>query len=288
MAPATSAQVAAAARASINIRSIPSNLTPSVAQVSSQQGYWAALSTTYIKNSCNAWDTPALQMAPTACLYGDVTSRRTVVLYGDSNAANWAPALDNAFRAAKIRLALVAMPGCDSGFMAYTIHQTAYPQACEKWHAHLAHLARSLKPEAVLLVSSGSVWPTPVGWTVAIERAFSVLTSGNSAVRRVIVGTSPNFSSVPECLTAYPTNVQHCSVEYSSPVSEYAEVLARDTTLAVAAKARLVPVDRWMCYAHRCSPIIGRMMAVVDDNHTSIVFSEWLAGVFQSALTRLI
>ena len=136
--PGTAAQVAAAVKASTSIESLPSDLTPSLSSVQTESGYMSALSTVYINNYCNASNTPSLRTNPAACFYGDFSSKRTVILYGDSNAANWAPAADVAATKLRLRLALVAMPGCAPGFMSYSSSQTDSPQSCETWHAHLA------------------------------------------------------------------------------------------------------------------------------------------------------
>lgn len=285
--PGTTGQVAAAVKASTSIESLPSDLTPSLPSVQSGSGYWSALSTDYINNYCNAWNTPSLRTNPAACFYGDLSSKRTVILYGDSNAANWAPAADVATTRLRLQLALIAMPGCAPGFMSYSPSQVAFPQRCETWHAHLAALARRLHPIAVLLVSAGFVRPSPRGWPAAINKAFEVLSGGNAKAKRIVVGTSPHFQTpVPQCLASYPTAVQTCDINFSRSTSLHARDLARDAQVAADSHATLLPTAKWLCSKHLCSPIVNDMMVYLDRDHFSIVYSKWLSGVFGAALEK--
>lgn len=285
--PGTAAQVAAAVKASTSIDSLPSDLTPSLSSVQTESGYLSALSTVYINNYCNASNTPSLRTNPAACFYGDFSSKRTVILYGDSNAANWAPAADEAATRLRLRLALVAMPGCAPGFMSYSSSQTDSPQSCETWHAHLAPLARRLHPIAVLFVSAGFVRPSPRGWPAAVKRAFGVLSGGNAKAKRIVVGTSPHFpASVPQCLASYPNAVPTCDINYSTSTSLHARDLARDAQVAAASHATLMPTAQWLCSRDLCSPIVNDMMVYLDRDHFSIVYSKWLSGVFGAALKR--
>jgi hypothetical protein len=285
--PGTAAQVAAAVKASTSVESLPSDLTPSLSSVQTESGYWSALSTDYVNNYCNAWNTPSLRTNPAACFYGDLSSNRTVILYGDSNAANWAPAADVAATRLGLRLALVAMPGCAPGFMSYSSSQVAFPQRCETWHAHLAPLARRLDPIAVLLVSTGFVRRSPQGWPAAVNKAFEVMSGGNAKAKRIVVGTSPHFQDpVPQCLASYPAAVQTCDINYSTSTSLHARDLARDAQVAAASHATLLHTDRWLCSKNLCSPIVNDMMVYLDRDHFSIVYSKWLSGVFGAALKK--
>jgi hypothetical protein len=284
--PGTAAQVAAAVKASTSIESIPSDLTPSLSSVSTSSGYWKAISTDYISNMCNAYNTPSLRTNPIPCFFGDYSSTKTVILYGDSNAANWAPAAALAATALRLRLALVAMPGCAPGFMNYSIYQVPFPKNCETWHNHLAPLARRLHPSAVLVVSEGFLnRPTPRGWSAAIAKAFEVLSGGNTKAKRIVVGTSPDFQvAVPQCLASNPTAVQTCDVNYSKSTSQYAKDLARDATVAATSGAKLMHTTKWLCSNYLCSPIVNDMLVYLDRDHFSIVYSQWLSGVFATAL----
>jgi len=285
--PGTAAQVTAAVKASTSIQSLPSDLTPSLSLVQTESGYWSVMSTDYINNYCNAWNTPSLRTNPAACFYGDLSSKRTVILYGDSNAANWAPAADIAATKLRLRLALVAMPGCAPGFMNYSSSQVAFSQRCETWHAHLAPLAARLHPIAVLLVSAGFVRPSPRGWPAAVNKAFEVLSGGDADTKRIVVGTSPHFQSpVPQCLASHPTAVQFCDINYSKSTSLHARDLARDAQVAVASHATLMPTAQWLCSKDLCSPIVNDMMVYLDRDHFSISYSKWLSGVFGEALKK--
>ena len=290
--PGTPSQVAAAVKASISIQVIPSDLTPSLQAVSTQAANYNAAQI-YMKG-CDAYNSSSLQAHPAACFSGNLISKRTVILYGDSNAGNWAPAADLVGRSLGFRLALIAMSGCTAGIMSYPTKNLTGPQIqrvknCEEWHSRLPALTKSLHPIAVLFVSAGWVWPTPVGWNAAVAKAFKVLSLGNPRAKRVVLGTTPDFNyvgGVPPCLASQPTSVQRCDVTYPTATSFYAEIQARDRTVATAVKAGLIPVAQWLCSSRRCSPIIKNFLVYVDDDHFSLTYGQWLAGVFGAALKK--
>ena len=127
------------------------------------------------------------------CAYGDTTSARTVVLFGDSHAQQWLPALEQAGAAQGFKIVTRIKESCAPLPVSYLYKKvgTRYPQ-CTEWRAKVYDDIIAMRPE-VVFVSSMSGYasvqtPPPAGmasareWRVGAERAFAVLQSSGATV----------------------------------------------------------------------------------------------------------
>ncbi len=96
------AQVQAAVAASVDIKAVPSNLDPPFADVEAEQK-------AYMGNGCLRTPT---QGGQPECAMGDTASTTTVALVGDSHAAIWNPAFQQAAADRHWRLETLAKAAC--------------------------------------------------------------------------------------------------------------------------------------------------------------------------------
>ncbi len=284
--PGTPTQVAAAVTQSVNITSIPANLTPSLTTFESHSSY--SLSGLTLFHTCDPYYFPALAAAPKACYLGDKSSTKTIVIIGDSNVGNWLPALNNGLFKSHYRLAVFAFEGCPMPDLTYTA--TTDPSsfaACNTWHAHVGAAVRALKPIAVIADSGAvdlSVF-TNAQWTNGVKEMFTQTTYHLANVKRILFGTSPFFSfAVPGCV-ASNTDPQKCASYFQIGTGYYGQFVARDPLIATAAKATLVPTYQWFCTGDHCSPIVSKFLVYVDADHLSTAYSDYLSTVATDAVT---
>ena len=90
---------------------------------------------------------------------------------------------------------------------------------------------------------------------------------------------------LPDCLAAYPTQVQRCSVQNPNPKAR--QHVAAERAAAAAEGVAYVNPQGWLC-TKVCSPVIGRMAAYYDAGHVSSTYAAYLAGVFGKALRPLL
>ncbi|MGI5443945.1 SGNH hydrolase domain-containing protein [Streptomyces shenzhenensis] len=128
------------------------------------------------------------------CVYGDRTSSRTVVLFGDSHAAQWFPALQRIATARGWKLISMTKASCKvadvtigSGHKPYT--------ACDTWRSNAMARIRTLRPDLVVVSSSDAGDPArPAAdplrqWTTGFENTFRDL--------------APPASGSPPCSTPH-------------------------------------------------------------------------------------
>jgi hypothetical protein len=106
------------------------------------------------------------------CVYGDTTAKRTVVLIGDSHAAQWFPAFDRATRALNVRLVYLTRSACPGE--AVSVRVRVYYRACDVWRQNAYALIKTL-PRVDLLVIAGSAHH------VLLQRQTHVLITSQSA-----------------------------------------------------------------------------------------------------------
>jgi len=281
-------------KASIKIQTLPSSTSPSLTEALNDVHSLQVAGANWILNSCDPYWIHAQATKPIPCIYGDAKSKKTVVLFGDSNAGNWVPALDILFKAMGYRLALFGFIGCTTAPVPETAtSQPGFPgqwQLCNTWHASLPAAVRAQKPIAIM--EAASPWMTldaqeVADWVPAMKSAFDQMTIGSPKTLRIELGTTPLFPAImPTCLAANPTAIQKCGVNFSNPMSPYSLLLARDAKIASAAKAILLPSWQWLCYQHECSPLIKNFMVVVDRDHTSTPYVKYIEGALASSFAK--
>lgn len=141
----TAAGVRAAVAAATSIRKIPSDLTPSLQSFGNPAtAFQEAGPSSYGK--CDPYNSAVLAASPKPCLFGDLQSTKTIVLVGDSNVGNWAPALDLGLRKLGYRLAAFAFSGCPTSDVKYGAFIGPRYKECNSWHEDVPSRIRALHP----------------------------------------------------------------------------------------------------------------------------------------------
>jgi hypothetical protein len=279
--PGTATQVAALVAASSSITSLPKYLLPPLGQAGS--------------DTPGAYYPKAMHRCLTLsqCVFGDRAAKRTIVLFGDSHAQMWLPALVPVARTLGYRFVLVWEPGCPSATIDVwdgATHSTNVQ--CNTWRAQAIVAIRRRAPALVLLASrtsdipgAGNVPTSDAAWQAGLETTIAALRTATTKV--AVVGDVTVFSPkvLPQCLAAYPTAVQSCSV--SNPNGKTRQHFAAERAAASAEHVPYVNPRKWLCTAV-CSPVIGTMVAYFDTFHVTATYAEYLSGVWLAAIRPLV
>ena len=210
-APGTASQVAALVAAAGKVQRLPKPLLPSLGQARTDTP------TTYFK-------VPGKCTGPPACVYGATRARTTIVLFGDSHAMMWLPALVPVAKKANDRLVLVWKPACpDTTITVWDplTHSTA--TGCDRFRTAMIGVIRRLAPKLVLLADrtsdipgAGNVLTTDAAWQSGLETTIAKLKSPTERI--AVIGDITAFTEIlPDCLAAYPTAVQRCAAPNPNP-----------------------------------------------------------------------
>ncbi len=148
------AQVQVAVAASADLRAVPSNLNPSLADA-------AAEHKDMFRNGCmrSAW-----QVTQPECAMGDKASTTTVAVVGDSQAAMWSPAFKQAAEQRNWRLEMLTKAGCplmNLPIASAQLHRE-YTE-CEQWRDQVFDRLHAVHPRLVV-ISMVRLYGTDNGW----------------------------------------------------------------------------------------------------------------------------
>jgi hypothetical protein len=196
------------------------------------------------------------------CTYGDVNSDKTIVIYGDSHAAQWFPALEKIAIKRGIKLVSLTKSACP-----------AVDAKCAEWRKNSYERIKSIRPLAVIM-SSFQYFSPPAKdlnpqawWRNGQIKLFNSL-KGASEHLIYISDTPHPLVNIPSCLAINESS--ECDTSEKSPVLVIPSFEAIDPT-------------PWLC-TEICPAIKDSIVAYRDRSHISIAMSLHLMPLLESAL----
>jgi peptidoglycan/LPS O-acetylase OafA/YrhL len=200
------------------------------------------------------------------CLYGDVNSKRKIVLYGDSHAAQWFPALE------KIAI--------DEGFALISLTKSACPAVevdrvnsgafknsdCNAWRDNSIQRIKELKPEAVIMSGfQHFAYPTRYSsrdaWWFEGQRSLYAKVLNSSPNLIYISDTPKPQRDIPSCLAT--AKADECDANEKSDPRVAGGFVSLDPT-------------SWLC-SDTCPAIVEGVVAYRDASHISVEMSTALS-----------
>ena len=238
-----------------------------------------------------------------SCVFGVTNAKRTVVLVGDSHAAQWFPALERIALHERFRLIAWTKSGCPLAGDAH-IYLPAIGRdysECRAWSAAVisrlramprtwlvidartsTYLPQILAPDgdAVTLATAARLWGANFAASVAeLQRVASHV---------VVLRDTPRApQNIPACISWDPARSAGCNFPQTRDGhwddAEYAA--ERAAGVALSAYANPVPA---VCGGRTCPAVISGQIVYRDDNHLTSAFSAsiWrdLARVINATL----
>lgn len=237
-----------------------------------------------------------LDFAPTVprqCVFGDPASHTTIVLFGDSKAGQWFPALERLAVAHRWRLVSITKSACTVADV--SVWNTAAGRVyreCSRWRANALARIAAERPSLVVvsddrfyeLAINGAAVPVAqdVGlWDAGLARTLTRLLAVAGSV--VLIGDTPRSRvDVPVCLAAHRTNARACATPAGQAIDQ--GWLAADRATAASAGAQFIDPSAWVCPSDPCPPIIGHLLVYRERDHLTAAFAASLAPVLASDL----
>jgi len=252
---------------------VPANLTPSLSDAASDLPVPES-------NGClNGYTDAAVH----PCVYGDTSSPTTVVLFGDSHALQWFPAIDTLAKQqndAVVVMTKATCPPIDVSVYSPTLGRT-YSE-CDRWKkAELARMA-TLHPAVVILgfsreygIPDDHVVVDGQAWLSGLSEMITTIQSTTGA-KVVLMGDDPYpQQSVPQCLSVNLSNTPACSIPKHYPYYNPGGI-GQEQAVASSTGAGYVDTDPWFCISTTCTVIVGNLLVYRDDNHITASYADWL------------
>ncbi|MFB9659877.1 acyltransferase family protein [Glycomyces mayteni] len=223
------------------------------------------------------------------CWYGDPDGDKTLVLFGDSHAAQWFPAVNQLAEAAGWRLLAMTKANCSvPDVREYDPKLEREYTECPEWKDGVYDLLDDVEPDAVVAATyddkevmaddPDAAWTD--GWVESVERLEE------SADEVYYLADSPDLGEdVPDCLAENPQDASTCVGDLDDALIEPER--REDTEAAVAdTGARVVDPIPWMCDVDEgtCPVVVGNLLVYRDSNHLAARFVAELAPQLAAAI----
>jgi hypothetical protein len=155
------------------------------------------------------------------CLYGDKNSGSTIVLFGDSHAAQWFPTLEKLARERNFKLISLTKSACPAVVLPRNDKGAYKNSDCNQWRENSINRIKKLRPQAV--ITSGFQYFTPASgysdrykWWSDGQRELLSLLRGTSEHLIYISDTPHPTRDIPSCLAS--EDYESCNFTQKSPV----------------------------------------------------------------------
>jgi peptidoglycan/LPS O-acetylase OafA/YrhL len=207
------------------------------------------------------------------CTYGDLNSATTIVMYGDSHAAQWFPTLLQLANERGFKLVSLTKSACPS-VDAPRADQGAYKNIhCETWRDKSVARIKQIRPAAVILSSYQHFTP-PSGysdenkwWTDGQKRLLASL-RGSSDHLIYISDTPRPLRDIPNCLAS--RDVNSCNTTERTPVK-------------IIRGFEIIDPAPWLC-TKLCPAIQDGYVVYRDASHISVAAALALKPQLEAAL----
>jgi peptidoglycan/LPS O-acetylase OafA/YrhL len=231
-----------------------------------------------------------------SCVYGDPHGDTTVVLFGDSHALQYFPALERIASRRGWRLVGLARASCPIGLV-------DYQPTCNAWRANtLRRIERRERPDLVIASSA-----TDTRFRVKVDgrrlsrtaseplleagyaRTFRRLAAGGTRIA-VLRDQGRAPLEVADCVSEHHDDLRRCAFRPRRPWKLAFDV--RGARRAHRGVTIIDPIDVLCPRSHGggrrlCAPVIGNVLVYRDTYHMSATFAATLADWLEGRLPRV-
>lgn len=207
------------------------------------------------------------------CTFGDKNSSETIVLYGDSHAAQWFPTLEKLAKQRGFKLISLTKSACPA-VDANRPDQGAFKQVhCTKWRQNSIERIAKIKPMAV--ITSSFQYFTPANervsratwWRDGQRKLLSDLTGSTDHL--IYISDTPRpLRDIPNCLASRNSRVCDST---------------QKTRVSIIFGFEVVNPTPWLCSSF-CPAIIDGTVAYRDASHISVEMALKLLPKLEEAL----
>lgn len=229
------------------------------------------------------------EIEPVACTYGERDARRDVLLFGNSHALHYSPALIRLARKRDWRLTTLLRAGCP-------VSDVRFAHRCDQWRERaLEQIEHDHDPDLVVVATTTKFITGVVheGERLELEDSRGLLEEGlvrtlerlrGTGARVVLLGDIPRSSDdVPDCVSDALDRLEECAFPDRRDLGHRFDVLAADRVEGV----QTIDPTPLLCPQRLCPAVMGNTLVYRDDNHFTATFSRTLAPWLERRLRKL-
>jgi len=207
------------------------------------------------------------------CEFGKLDSNKTVVLFGDSHAVQWFPALEKLAAEKGFRLITLTKSACPSIDVVRESVGAFKMSNCVSWRKSTIDRIAVEKPDLIILssfehfVPQGDPRKVKEWWAAGSERTYKTLQPLTSKIVYLLDTPLPK-RNIPDCLAS--TSADKCLANSKLGLPQ-------------TANFEIVDPAKWLCQVE-CRGIVRGNVAYRDASHISVATSLELADSLWQAL----
>ena len=208
------------------------------------------------------------------CTYGDVNSKTTIVLYGDSHAAQWFPTLERLANERGFKLVSLTKSACPSVDVPRDDRGAFKAVDCDQWRSNSISRIKELAPAAVIM--SNFQYFTPPRkypdrdkwWSDGQSRLLSSLRGASDHL--VYINDTPHPSrDIPNCLAS--RNTKSCDSTEKTPVQVIPGFESVDPTPWLCTDICPAFKDGYVVYRDASHLTVDAALALKDELEAALV-----------------
>jgi hypothetical protein len=229
-----------------------------------------------------------------ACVYGKTSSKTTVVLFGDSHALSWFPAVLKLANDKGWRLLSLTMSACSPADIPEWIPAASSVSApCTDWRTWAIGRIAKEKPTVALVTGTrgfatvgtdGSVLAGDARirvWEAGMERTLDSV--GRYAGRVIYLSDTPASQlNPPQCLAQNPMAVLACSTPVAKAIST--NWMTEERHVAITENAGFIDTTVWVCPSTPCPVTVGNLLIYRDGGHMTSTFVASIGAKLEAAV----
>ena len=231
---------------------------------------------------------------PNGCVFGDEASATSVVIIGDSHAANWVPTWSKLAEDHDWKLTSHTKSAC-SFSAAQQANTNGLYQSCLEWNDLVLDELIAEQPDLVVTVNAGRRDVADQGELLTGEARLQANAAGlnetwsalnDAGVPVLVINDTPDMGiDVPECVSANPNDLTACATPRAEAVD--AQPHPEPIALQGLEAAELIDMNDWICpSASACPVVVGNVMVWRDAQHLTATYARTLAKPLAATLQR--
>ena len=207
------------------------------------------------------------------CTYGVRGAKVKIVLFGDSHAAQWFPALAKLAAIHKFELISLTKSSCPGPAVQKSNTSTYKNSDCTAWRENSYRRISAIHPDAVIV--SGMQQPDAVIGSGSFAQLWRI---GEARTLARIQASSPNLIYLVD--TPHPArDIPSC---VSTGLMKACNLTKASPAYTITGFYNINP-NRWLCQ-NFCPAVLNNQVVYRDASHISVAMSELLAGKLFSSL----
>lgn len=229
------------------------------------------------------------------CSFGAQDSDVDIVLFGDSHALQWLPALMPAAERLGWRVTTLTKAACPPGDVEFGRKEPGAGESCRSWRRQALDWLGDQPPDLLLLTGAGREYnlvdaagerlPDEVALAAWSEALADTLAAVQAPTQAVVLADTPLMSRNPvSCLEEHPGDQSACVTPRREALAPGLDEAERAT--AETAGAAFESLSELVCPYDPCPVIIGDVLLWRNADHITATFAAQLEPAMRALLLR--